>query len=124
MPVDMSGSFGSAINARLADAKKLEKAKNLDQAATVYRQAAYLMRQFADIAPLEDVRKSRLVRVEHLLSLAIPWTRTSKPLAPPFVAPLIQALEKIPDLSALAPLVRPQPHPEIVQTPMRISRAR
>jgi len=70
MPVDMSGSFGSAINARLADAKKLEKAKNLDQAATVYRQAAYLMRQFADIAPLEDVRKSRLVRVEHLLSLA------------------------------------------------------
>jgi len=70
MPVDMSGSFGSAINARLADAKKLEKAKNLDQAATVYRQAAYLMRQFADIAPLEDVRKSRLARVEHLLSLA------------------------------------------------------
>ena len=70
MPIDMSGSLGSAITTHIAEAKKLEKARDPEQAAIVYRQAAYLMRQFADAAPLVDVRQSRIARSDRLLSLA------------------------------------------------------
>ncbi|MBN2590027.1 MAG: ATP-binding protein [Sedimentisphaerales bacterium] len=68
--VDLSGVVGDRLESVLAKARKLVENKELSKAALAYAQAAKLMKQYADSATSDIVKKKRLVDSEKLQSYA------------------------------------------------------
>jgi SpoVK/Ycf46/Vps4 family AAA+-type ATPase len=70
MSIDLSGVLGDRLENILANARKLVKQGNLQQAAVAYAQAAHLMRQYAGSGRSAEIRKKRLADAKKLQSYA------------------------------------------------------